>query len=206
MVRNGAAAIGPLCAKAESNRPIGIIEPRMVTPMMPIGISRSVSARLLWPPAVRARLAASADGHALDDRADDLEQGPDRGDADRAGADEAHLLAKHGADQRVEIGRRRDSGKPGLPRHEHEPADDQPGQHRDPDRHADQMADPDQRHRQAGRDGGRAGAEAESCAPLRWRQIWSGRATRKRRRRSSSRRSSAGRCDFPPHRRPRRRP
>ena len=33
----------------------------MVTPMMPIGMSRSVSARLSCPPPLRARLAASAE-------------------------------------------------------------------------------------------------------------------------------------------------
>ena len=33
-------------------------------------------------------------GDALDQRADELEQAPDRRDADRAGADEAHLAAK----------------------------------------------------------------------------------------------------------------
>ena len=39
---------------------MGISEPRIDTPMMPIGISRSVSGRLPCPPTLRARLALSA--------------------------------------------------------------------------------------------------------------------------------------------------
>ena len=62
---------------------------------MPIGMSRSVSATV--PAAARApRLDTAAARMPRDDRADDLEQRPDRGDADRAGADEAHLVAERG--------------------------------------------------------------------------------------------------------------
>ncbi len=48
-------------------------------------------------PAETARAAGGERrGDALDDRADDLEQGPDRGDADRPGADEADFCAERG--------------------------------------------------------------------------------------------------------------
>ena len=68
---------------------------------MPIGRSRSVSARRPRRPARRARLAAIADVNALDDRADDPEQRPDRGDADGAGADDARLGPERRCHQRL---------------------------------------------------------------------------------------------------------
>ena len=131
--------------------------------MMPIGMSRSVSARLSWPPARRARLAAMRGGDAARDRAHDSEQGPDGRDAHRAGADEAHLLAEGRSDQGLDVGRRAEAGEARLPGDEDEPADDEADEHGDADGHADQVADADQRHRKAGGDGRRAGAEAEAA-------------------------------------------
>ena len=64
------------------------------TPTMPIGRSRSVSGEAVLPAGAARAAGGERRGDALDDRADDLEQGPDRGDADRAGADEPHLLAE----------------------------------------------------------------------------------------------------------------
>ena len=75
----------------------------MTAPTMPIGMSRSTSGSAS-PPGAR-REAAIAERMPLEDRADDPEQGPDRGDADHAGAEEAHVGAEDGG--RDLLGRRR---------------------------------------------------------------------------------------------------
>ncbi len=74
------------------------------------------------------------------DRSDDLEQGPDRGDPDRAGPDEPHFLAKDRVHEigKLGAGRSADRGEIGQ---QDDEADDDPGQHRQADAQADEMAD-----------------------------------------------------------------
>ena len=50
-----------------------------------------------------------------------------------------------------------------LPGDKHEPADDQADEHGDANRHANEVANADQRHGKAGRDGGCATREAEAA-------------------------------------------
>ena len=110
--------------------------------MMPIGMSRSVSGEAGSARRRRARgLRGQRRRDALDDRADDPQQGPDRGDADGAGADEAHLFAEGRPDQRLEVG----GGTAGRCSPVcHGTSTNQlmmqADQHGDADRHADQMA------------------------------------------------------------------
>ena len=105
---------------------------------MPIGRSRSLERQRLA--ALRARAdAASAERMPPIDRPGDLEQRPDRRDADHARAEEAHVRAEHG------VGRspRRVAGDGccrGQDRQQHPPADHQPDEHRHADREADEMA------------------------------------------------------------------
>ena len=88
---------------------------------MPIGMSRSTSGSAVA--AARARFeAAIAERDAADDRADDLEQGPDRGDADHAGAEEADVGPEHRARRPP---RPRRATPRGQDRQQDPPADDQ---------------------------------------------------------------------------------
>src|SRR3546814_447548 len=103
------------------------------------------------------------------DRPDDLEQRPQRRDADRPRADEADLLRKN----RIDDGIDRTNDALGRGQHGHQPAprDQHPGEHRQPDRQADEMADADQRQRQAGAHPARARTELEILADLGRRQL-----------------------------------
>ena len=75
----------------------------MVPVTMPIGMSRSVSGSSVAAAGLALAIGDQRRANAGDDRADDLEQGPDRGDADRAGANHARLLPECRADQRFEV-------------------------------------------------------------------------------------------------------
>ncbi len=96
-------------------------------------------------------LAHARGGHgrceAGDHRLDQLDQGPYRGDADGAGADEARLVAPHvGGDVGRCPGGRMGHGQPG---HQPAPGDERADQHGEADGQADQVADAEQGHGQA---------------------------------------------------------
>ena len=114
-------------------------------------------------PALRTREAAIR-RQAADDRLDQLDQRPDRGDANRAGADETHLRDSTWP-ARGRRPRPWTAGQRGEMRHAPAPADHRAEQHRDADPQADEMADREQRHRQREIETGhrrRAAADAKS--------------------------------------------
>ena len=83
----------PPAMNSQSRTAIGISETRMTSRRRCRSGCRARSAAAPSPPA-RAFEAAMRRADAADDRADDLEQGPDRGDADHAGAEEADVVAE----------------------------------------------------------------------------------------------------------------
>ncbi|MPM19792.1 hypothetical protein SDC9_66218 [bioreactor metagenome] len=99
-------------------------------------------------------------GDAAEDRAGDLQQRPDRGDRDGAGADEPDVVG-----ERVLDGRGEATGRGQRPGGEHRQQDAVRDQHaddhRDADGEADQVADTDQGERQAGADHRAAGTDPE---------------------------------------------
>ena len=120
-----------------------------------------------------AALAGTDDGergqrglHSLDHRHEELDQSPDRGHADRSGADQPDIVAE----QAGGVGRSIHAGfggvKMGQDRHRHAPGDQNPDEHRDADDDADQIAGADQRQRHAGADTGRDPAQPEEDADL----------------------------------------
>ena len=128
---------------------------------MPIGMSCSVRGSSAALPAARAREAAIAERSPPIDRLDQLGQGPDRGDADGAGADEAHLVAPGGVRRSHGAHRRRASRRERREvRHAPAPADQRADQHRDADPQADQVADAEQREGQEEIEAGHAAALA----------------------------------------------
>ena len=113
-------------------------------------------------PCARARRPC-AERRPATHRLDQLAERPDRRHADGAGADEAHLVAPgRGLRERRRIGSRASRVQRREVRHAPAPGDQRADQHRDADPQADQVADAEQRERQAEVEAGDAAAVADA--------------------------------------------
>ena len=99
---------------------------------------------------VGGRRAGCRDGadQAADDRLRKFQERPDRGNRNRAGADEAHLMPPDVFGVRGEVGARGRRLQRRQDRHRARPGDEQSGEHRHADRQPDEVAGAEQRERE----------------------------------------------------------